>query len=275
MGKSYDLIIIGAGPAGLTAGIYAARSGLKTAIISKSIGGATNSILKIDNWPGFQGTGKELTQMFYKHVKKFDVDFIMEEVSRIEKSGKYFLAETKDKKIEGKMLIIATGKDRKKLGIKGEAEFAGKGVSYCATCDGFFFKGKTVALISDAELPEDEKVLSNLAKKVYKFGSRDIKEIAGKEKVEKIIIDEKGKRKEIMTDAVFIEMGGISLGEFVKKLNVKIDNEGYIITDSEMKTSASGIFAAGDITNFKLKQVLVASAQGAIAAKSASSFLSK
>jgi thioredoxin reductase (NADPH) len=275
MENSYDVVIIGAGPAGLTAGLYAARSGLKTAIVSKSIGGTANSIKLIETWPGFRGSGSELMKMFYSQIKKFDIDFIMEEASKIERTGKDFSVGTRDKKIQGKTLIIATGKERKKLGIPGEEELTGRGVSYCATCDAFFFKGKTVVLVSDSELPEDEKILSNLVKKIYHVGSKELKEIIGKEKVEKIIVEENGKRKEINVDAVFIELGGASLTEFVKKLNVKLDKDGYIIVNDEMKTSAPGIFASGDITNFKLRQVLTASSHGAIAAKSASEFLKK
>ena len=269
----YDIIIIGAGPAGITAGIYALRSGLKVCIISKFIGGAANRIEKIDNWPGFSGTGRELMKKFYDSLKKFNPDFVPEDAVSAEKNGKGFIVKTKEKSIEGRALIIATGKERKKLGVPGEEELAGRGVSYCTTCDAFFFKDKVVAFACYEKNTEDEKTLLKIAKKVYLVNPSEITEIRGKEKVESIITEEKGKRKEIPVDAVFIEIGSVSARDFLKNLKAKIDKDGFVVVDSEMKTSIQGVFAAGDITNSKLKQVLTASSQGATAAKSAGSFL--
>lgn len=292
----YDLIIVGAGPAGLTAGLYAVRSGLKVGIISKDVGGTTNSILELENWPGFKGSGTELMKEFYEQVKKYDVDFIMADVEDVKKENEEFIVETKNKKLQSRAIILATGTKRKELNIPGEKELKGKGVSYCVTCDAFFFKDKIVGVIGGSDCAVTSALaLSDIAKKVYviyrgeKLRCEDInskklegkenveiiygaipQEIKGEEKVKSLIIKDD---KEIELDGVFIEIGSVALTKFVKNLGLKLDEENYIVVDEEMKTSISGIFAAGDVTHHKLKQVVVASGQGAIAAKSAYEFL--
>ena len=297
----YDLIIVGAGPAGVTAGIYAARSGLKTAIISKDIGGTANNIIKIDNWPGYSGTGADLVKSFYEHLKKYDVEFITDQVTNIEKSGKEFLVKTSNKEFEAKSLILATGTVRRNLKIPGEEKLKGRGVSYCTTCDSFFFKNKTVAVIGGSDCAVGSAIaLTDIAKKVYVLYRGEVfrcetinlekmkenkkieivygaipKEIKGENKVESLLIEKKGKNSEIKVDGIFIEIGSSPLIEFTKDLKLKLDKEDFIIVDEEMKSSVPGVFAAGDITNFKLKQVLVASSQGAIAAKSALNWLER
>lgn len=307
--KKYDVIIIGAGPAGLTAGLYSARNGLKTAIISKDIGGTVNSILRIENWPGYSGSGAELVKQFYEQVRKYEIDFVIDEVSSIENGksdnsknkGKEFIVKTKKQELNGKALIIATGTERKKLQIPGEVEFLGKGVSYCATCDAFFFKNRDVAVIGGSDCATTSALaLSDIAKKVYliyrgeKLRCENINEerlnekknveifynsfpleILGKEKVESLKIMNDKKKENIKLDGIFIEIGSTPLGEFTRNLNLKMDEEKFIHTDENMKTSVEGIYAAGDVTNSKLKQVIVASSQGAIAAKSAYDWLNK
>jgi thioredoxin reductase (NADPH) len=298
--KKYDLIIIGAGPAGLTAGLYAVRSGIKSAIISKDIGGTANSILELENWPGFKGSGAELMKKFYEQLKSYDIDFVMANVENIKKEKDEFVIETKNKKLISKAIILATGTERKKLKIKGEEELKGKGVSYCVTCDAFFFKNKIVGVIGGSDCAATSALaLSDLAEKVYviyrggELRCEDInanrledrknveirydavlKEIKGEEKVESLIIKEKGKDKEIKLDGIFIEIGSTPLTKFAQDLKLKLDNN-YIIVDEEMKTSVSGVFAAGDVIHQRLKQVVVASGQGAIAAKSAYEYLKK
>jgi thioredoxin reductase (NADPH) len=295
MNKTYDIIIIGAGPAGLTAGLYSARNGLKTAIISKDLGGTANSILRIENWPGFKGSGAELMKKFYEQIKEYKIDFVMEEVVSINKSGKEFSIKTKKQEFGCKALIIATGTERKKLKIPGEVELLGRGVSYCVTCDSFFFKNKNVAVIGGSDCASTSALaLSDISKKVYliyrgeKLRCEDINEkrleekknveifynsiplsILGKEKVEEIDITIKDKEKKIKVDGIFIEIGSTPLAEFAKNINMKMDEERFIEVDKNMKTSVEGIYAAGDVTNHKLKQVVVSAAQGAIAAKSA------
>lgn len=296
----YDLIIIGAGPAGLTAGIYAARGGLKTAIISKDIGGTANSILLLENWPGFKGSGAELMEKFYGQLKKYDISFFMDEVDSILKKNN-FIVKAKKQELQSKTLILTTGTERKTLNIPGEKELIGKGVSYCVTCDAFFFKGKTAGVIGGNDCAATSALaLSDLAKKVYiiyrgeKLRCEDINskqlekkknvkiiynalpvKILGKEKVKGLKIKEKNKEREIQLDGLFIEVGSTPLQEFLKNLKIKLDKEGYIKVDEDMKTSSKGVFAAGDVTSHKLKQVVVSSAQGAIAAKSAQDFLKK
>jgi len=300
--KKFDVIIIGAGPAGMTAGIYAARSGLSTGIISKDIGGTTNSILVLENWPGFKGSGNELMKQFYNQVKEYeDIEFVMSDVLGIEKKGDLFLIKSKKEILEAKSVIITTGTERKKLGIPGEEEFIGKGVSYCVTCDAFFFKGKTVGVVGGSDCAAISALaLSDLVKKVYiiyrgqKLRCEDInykrlkqkknvemvynaipEKMIGKEKLIGIEIEENGKKKQISVDGIFVEIGSIPLNKFAKDIGLKLDKEGYIVVDEDMKTSVNGVFAAGDITNQKLKQVVVASGQGSIAAKSAYAYLKK
>lgn len=295
----YDVIIIGAGPAGLTAGLYSARNGLKTAIISKDIGGTANSILILENWPGFYGSGGELMKQFYEGVKKYEIDFIMSEVDSIEKRKGEFFLKTKKGEMTSKTVIISTGTERRKLKIEGEEQFIGKGVSYCVTCDAFFFKGKTVVVVGGSDCAATSAVaLTNIAKKVYvvyrgeKLRCEEInaekletdkkveiiyhaipKKITGEKKVEELIISQKGKERKIKTDGIFVEIGSTPLVKFIEKLNLKLDNENYIEVDELMKTSVDGVFASGDVTNSKVKQVVTASAQGAIAGKSAHDYI--
>jgi thioredoxin reductase (NADPH) len=199
-------------------------------------------------------------------------------------------------------LIIATGTERKKLKIPGEVEFLGKGVSYCATCDSFFFKNKEVAVVGGSDCATTSALaLSDIAKKVYiiyrgeKLKCENINEerldkkknveilynsfpleILGKEKVEEIKIMSGGnKKRNIKIDGIFIEVGSTPLAEFTKSLNLKMDDEKFIHVDDNMKTSVDGIYAAGDVSSGKLKQVVVSSAQGAIAAKAAYEWLNK
>jgi len=298
--KKFDVIIIGAGPAGLTAGLYSVRSGLKTAIISKDIGGTTNSILMLENWPGFKGAGSLLMKQFYDQLKEYeDANFIMADVEDVMKKENAFIVKTKKEEIESKALIIATGTERRKLNVKGEKELIGKGVSYCVTCDAFFFKGKTVGVIGGSDCAAVSTLaLADLCKKVYviyrgqKLRCEDInyerlketknvemiynavpKKIIGEDKVTGLEIEEKKNKRVVELDGVFVEIGSVPLSKFSKELGLKLDKDGYIIVDDNMNTSVKGVFAAGDITHQKLKQVVVASGQGSIAAKSAYDYL--
>jgi thioredoxin reductase (NADPH) len=300
--EKFDLIIVGAGPAGLTAGLYAIRTGLKVAIISKDIGGTTNSILLLENWPGFSGSGTELMKKFYDQLKEYEgVEFIMSDVENIDKKNDLFIVKTKKDEFQSEAIILATGTERRKLNVPGEKEFTGKGVSYCVTCDAFFFKGKTVGVVGGSDCAAVSALaLSDLAKKVYiiyrgeKLRCEDInskrleekenveivyntmpKEIKGDKKVTSFVGIEKGKEREIELDGVFIEIGSVPLTKFTKNLGLKLDKEGYIIVEENMNTSVKGVYAAGDITHQKLKQVVVASSDGAIAAKSAYDYLKK
>jgi thioredoxin reductase (NADPH) len=274
------------------------RSGLKTLILSRELGGTANSIVSIENWPGFSGSGHQLMKMFYEQLKKYPIEASLENVQTIEKKGKDFFVKTEKREIQAKSIIIATGTKRRNLKIPGEEKFVGRGISYCVSCDGFFFKERDVAFIAKEDCGSEEILpLAKIARKVYvvtegkNIGCREelkeaeknkkievitnasVKEILGKEKVEGLMIREKKGERKIDVDGIFIEMGALSLTEFMKKLKLKLDKENNIIVDGYMNTSVPGVFAAGDVTNSKVRQVLVASSQGAVAAKSVSDWL--
>ncbi|VVB79133.1 Sulfide dehydrogenase subunit alpha [uncultured archaeon] len=239
-------------------------------------------------------------KQFYDQLKKYEgIKIMTKDVESVKKEKDLFIIKTKKDEFSCKALILATGTERRKLNIPGEQELTGKGVSYCVTCDAFFFKGKTVGVIGGSDCAATSALaLTDLAKKVYviyrgeKLRCEELTteriedkknaeviysaiptKINGKDKVESLEISQKGKKQEIKLDGIFVEVGATPLTNFLKELNVKLDKEGYIIVDEEMSTSVKGIFAAGDITHHKLKQVVVASGQGAIAAKAAYNYL--
>jgi thioredoxin reductase (NADPH) len=290
--KEYDLIILGTGPAGLTAALYAGRYLLKTLVIGELNGGAISEAAEVCNFPTYKSiTGMELTTRLVEQVKNLEVEIVQDRVKRINKN-KNFEIETDNSIYKSKKLIIATGRKKLKLNIKKEDELIGRGISYCATCDASFFREKIVSVIggSNASLTA-ALLLSKYAKKVYiiyrqeKFFraepswikqvelnkkieiifNSEIKEIKGSEKVEGIVLDSE---KEISLDGIFIEIGSIPDIKIFKNLDLELE-ENYIVTDKFQKTSVSGIFAAGDITNNSLKQAITASSEGAIAATSA------
>ncbi len=289
----YDLIIIGSGPAGMTAAIYAARYKLNTLIISEDIGGLMNESHLVENWPGVESiSGKELAHNFRKHVEAYHIPIIEEEVISIKKN-KEFLVGTKNKNYEAKSIILALGTKRRKLNVPGEEKYAGRGVSYCFTCDAPIFRNKTVAMIGGGDsAAKGSLLLSEYAKKVYlivrsEFKAEEltidqikrtknieiimkanVKEILGDKVVRKIKLDI---GKEIDVDGVFIEIGHIPSTTLAKEIGVKLNSHEEIIVDDEMKTNVEGVFAAGDITDKSavLRQIVTAAAQGAIAALAA------
>ena len=249
----YDLMILGTGPAGMAAAIYAGRYGLKTVIIGKLIGGATGYAGPIENYPGHIGTGVELMETFKKQAEEFGAVFVIGNVDKLKKGKSGFIAMVGNKKYEGKALITALGSERRKLGIPGEEEFAGKGVSYCATCDGNFFKSKTVAIIGGADAAAKAAIyLSDICKKVYISYRKE------KLRAEPINIQKVLERKNI---------------EIFQDLNLKTDQGGYILVDKNGKTNVPGVFAAGDGANNSFKQTITAAADGVLCAKSAYDFL--
>ena len=293
--EKYDLIIIGAGPAGMSAGIYASRHKLKTLILSKDLGGLASTAHRICNFPSYNNVnGFELMQKFAKHVKELEVPIVYEEVVKIrEEGGKVkqgFIVKTSKSEYFGKKIIFAGGTNRQKLGVKGEEEFVGKGVSYCATCDAGFFKDKIVSVVggSDAALTA-ALLLSEFATKVYIIYRKDkffrgepswvelvekekkievlfneeIKEIIGKGKVDSVDL-KSGKKLDV--DGVFIEIGSVPEVSIISHLKIKQTDKGYIVVDKNQMTSFKGIYAAGDVTDNILKQIVTASAEGAIAA---------
>ena len=308
----YDVLVIGGGPAGMTAALYCVREGLKTGIISKDIGGTANSILRIENWPGFSGSGGELMKKFYGHIKEYEIDFIMKEVKSIDKDKDSFniLAGDKNltkenKELKSKSVIIATGTKRNNLGVAGEKELQGKGVSHCVTCDAFFYKDKKVAVVGGSDCAAKSALaLSDVSKEVsifYKGEKLDCEdithkklekrknvkifynslpiEIMGEKNVEglkvQIPLKESKKREERIFEVkgVFIEVGSEPVTEFIKNLDLKLDKDKHIKVNKNMETSVKGVYAAGDVIDYGLKQVVVATGQGAIAGKNSSDYL--
>ncbi len=288
----YDLIIIGAGPAGLTAGVYASRYLLKTLIIGKLPGGMISEAHKVCNFPSYKTiSGMKLTKKIIEQVKDLGIKIKQENVEEIKKN-KVFEVKTNNSSYRAKKIILAIGTEKRKLNVPGEKEFLGKGVSYCATCDAGFFKNKIVAVIggSNAALTA-ALLLSEYAKKVCiiyrkeKFFraeptwisqveknkkveiifNANIKEIYGINSVNRVKLDTK---KDLKVDGVFVEIGSIPDEKISKQLKLKTE-ENYIVVDKKQQTSLEGVYAAGDITNNPLKQVITACGEGAIAATSA------
>lgn len=304
----YDVIIIGAGPAGMSAAIYTARQELKTLILSKDIGGQTATSWEIENYLGFHLiSGTELTAKFQEHLKDFkEVKFkVGIEVNFLEKQNKIFLIKTKDnQKFTAKTIIIASGKVPQQLIVPGEKEFRGKGVTYCATCDAPLFKNKIVAVIGGGDSAlEAAYQLTKIAKKIYLL-NRNPK---FKEEVDKILLDnvsqaknvkiiynssittilgdkfvrglefqdlKSKKKKKLEIQGIFIEIGSVPAVDFCKNL-IKLNQGDEIIIDKHNMTTVPGIFAAGDVTNVVEKQIAIAVGEGAKAAIGAAAYLSR
>ncbi|MCX5750645.1 MAG: thioredoxin-disulfide reductase [Candidatus Saganbacteria bacterium] len=305
-----DVIIIGGGPAGLTAAIYATRAGLKTTIIERALlGGMITTTGKIENYPGFpEGiSGQELGQRMEEQAKKLGANIVYGSVSKISNGSKNKKVEIDsattdghDKAYEAKSIIIASGTSSKKTGIPGEKKLTGRGVSYCAVCDGPFYKDKQVMVIGGENAAIEEALfLSNIAAKVfvvykkstlnadsvlatranldpkiYFIGDSVLKEIHGTQKVTEAVIKnlKTGQASTIPIDGIFFYAGSAPNVSFFGEL-IKLDKDGFIITDEDMKTSVPGIFAAGDVRAKHLRQVSTAVADGAIAAVSAKKYL--
>lgn len=294
-----DLVIIGGGPAGLAAGIYACRNGLKTMLFEKALlGGRITTTEKIENYPGIPEdiSGLEIAKRFENQAQKYGLLITWEEVKNFSKSEII----TESQKRATKSIIIASGVSSKKLNILGEDKFRGRGVSYCATCDGPFYKEKEVVVVGGGNTAIEEALfLTRFAKKVTVIHRRDklradkilglraqlnpkieflwdsnLIEIHGEKQVKKIKVKNKvtAEIKEIQTEGVFIYIGVIPNTDFLPA-EVKKDEYGFILADRNLKTSAEGIFAAGDVCQKDLRQVVTAAADGAIAAKSASEYL--
>jgi len=298
----YDVIIVGAGPAGLTAAIYTSRRNLKTLVLGKGLSDQVSETPHIENYPGFEKIeGFKLIQLFEKQVKDFGVEVIFEEVVKITSKKNNFIVKTvTEKSYEGKTIILAFGKIPRTLNISGEKEFTGKGVSYCTTCDAPFFRDKIVAVIGGGNAALDGALLlSKIAKKVYLVHRRDefrgfeaeVEKVKKRNNIELVLnhvaVEFKGdkvlkslivedvntkKRKELKVDGVFVEIGSEVKTDFVKNL-VKLDKNNYIVINKNCETSRPGIFAAGDVTNTPFKQIVVAAGEGAKAGLNAYNYL--
>ncbi|RME54770.1 hypothetical protein D6777_02820 [Candidatus Woesearchaeota archaeon] len=287
----YDIAIIGAGPAGFTAAIYARRYRLKTLIIGEIYGGMISEAHKVCNFPTYDSIkGYELTQKMLQQVQNLGAEVVPEVVEDITKD-KVFTVKTNNAKYQAKKVIIAIGSKKRKLNVPGETELLGKGVSYCATCDAAFFNGKTVAVIGGSNSALTAALLlAEYANKVYLIYRKDnffraepawveqvnandkieilfntnVLEILGKEKVESV----KTTNGLIEVNGVFVEIGSTPDVRFVEKLGLE-HRDGYIVVDKFQKTNVDGIYAAGDATDNVLKQVITACAEGAVAASTA------
>ncbi len=292
---AYSVAVIGAGPAGLTAGIYAARSGLNTFILERATaGGLANEAWSIENYPGFDSIeGMKLMDQMKTHALKY-VSILPAEVKKIEIDKKMTLY-TNDDSYNSDAVILSTGSLHKKLGIQGEAEFIGKGISYCAACDGFFFKGKKVLVVGGGNTAVTEAIYlqdigcdvtlvhrrdqlraeKSLQERLIESGVKIIwnsvlEEIRGKTLVKSVLIHDLREEvfHELDFEGVFVFVGDSPNNTLANAVGVKLDEQGYIITDKKQRTNLPRVYAAGDVTG-GVRQIVVACAEGAIAALSA------
>jgi thioredoxin reductase (NADPH) len=293
----YDVLIIGGGPAGLSAAQYSARSKMKTLVIDKSpTAGALAFASLIENYPGLEKpvTGKELLDIFRKQAVRFGAEYVEAQVIGVYLEGEIKEVFTMDKTYQGKTVIIATGSMGRKASIKGEAEFLGKGVSYCAICDAAFFRGKTVCVLGDSEEAVKEAgLLTRFAETVYLIApsqklkvqddnptlkipnleillGRTITSIGGRESVEGVVLrDSEGKESDLALSGVFVYLHGNKPVIDYLQGTVEVSEEECIMTSKMTETSIPGVFGAGDVSCTEVRQVIVAAAQGCLAALSA------
>lgn len=300
---SFDTVILGGGPAGFSAGLYAARGELSTAIVDVNmLGGQPSNYLELENYPGFVCIGGyELMEKFEEHADKFGINkFPMQEILSVDLISNPKVIKTKEYEFNAKTVIIATGAKPMKLGVKGEKEFVGRGVSYCAVCDGAFYKDKVVAVVGGGNAAVEEAIyLTRFASKVYLIHRRDelradkivqcrafenpklefvfdsvVKEIVGEDCVKSLVL-ENVKSKELTNLSVDGVFPYIGISPNVNNFSGQItqDSKGFILTDDTMKTSIDGVFAVGDVRVTPLRQVITAAADGAISAVYASRYI--
>lgn len=289
----YDVIIIGSGPAGMTAAIYAARACLDTLLLERQPmgGGQMLNTAEVDNYPAVSDIGGfELGQKFMEHVEKLGIRQVTEDVKSVECTGEVKKVVTDKGTYEAVNLIYAAGASHRTLGVEGEEKFRGRGVSYCATCDGAFFRGKAVAVIGGGDTAlEDALFLSKGCEKVYLVHRRDtfrgaktlqnrvmetgnieivleaeVEKIIGGKTVEavEVLLKAKGEKKSLAVEGVFLAVGIMPQVELLKG-QVEFDENGYVLAGEDCRTSAAGVYAAGDVRSKKLRQIITAAADGA------------
>ncbi len=304
--ENWDVIIIGGGSAGLAAGIYAVRSGLKTLILEEKLPGGTISDASIVvNYLGFSEiSGGELAEKMTSHTRKVGaIIHDLEPVTELELMGEKKIVKTSKATYEAKAVIFSTGSHYKEAGIKGEKEFRGRGVSYCGVCDGPFFKGKRVLVIGGGNsacittlylsgiasevivthrrkaFRAEEFLVTDIATKnnVTVLWNTEVQEIKGDKQVKAVTLIENttGKTSELAVDAVFVQVGEAPNSQIAKAAGIETDEHGYIKADIRMQTNLPGVFAAGDVTNHPVKQVGTAVSQGTIAALEAYSYIKR
>lgn len=301
--RIYDVIIAGAGPAGMTAAVYASRASLDTLMLERGIpGGQMANTEDVENYPGYDHIlGPELSDKMFEHAKKFGAEYAYGDIKEVEDHGKYKLVKAGSKEYKTKTLIITTGAQYKKLGVPGEEELGGRGVSYCAVCDGAFFKERELVVVGGGDSAVEEGVyLTKFASKVTIVHRRDelraqkilqdrafnndkiefvwdtiVKSINEKDgKVGSVTLFNKktGEEYDHPIDGTFIYIGMVPLSEPFKSLGIT-NEEGYIPTNEKMETSVPGVFAAGDIREKELRQIVTATGDGSIAAEAAISYI--
>ncbi len=294
----YDVAVIGCGPAGLTAALYAGRYGMKT-VIFESVPSQLSTVHFIENYPGFEGSGYELLEKMKEQALRY-AEHVFESVVDVKKEGSFFVLKTDYSEYRAKSVIFATGGRHRELGVEGEKEFLGRGVSYCATCDGNFFRGKKVLVIgggntavTDAvylkeigcdvtlvhrrdELRADKALQEELfRRKIPVIWNCKVVRIEGTNRVERVVLHDRVKDEDFIVEAdgVFIAVGMRPQTELAAGLGVERDHMGYIKVDKKQRTNVPGVFAAGDCCDNPLKQVVTACGDGAVAANSAFEFV--
>lgn len=300
--KIYDVIIAGAGPAGMTAAVYTSRANMSTLMIERGIpGGQMANTEEIENYPGFESIlGPDLSTKMFEHAKKFGAEYQYGDIKEIIDGNPYKTVKVGDKEFKAKSVVITTGAEHRELGVPGEKEFSGRGVSYCAVCDGAFFRGKELVVVGGGDSAVEEGVfLTRFATKVTIVHRRDelraqkilqkrafenekvefiwdteVKEIRGEGVVKSVLLHNRktGEDTEFKTDGVFIYVGMDPLSQAAKNLGIT-NAAGYIETDERMATRVPGIFAAGDVREKTLRQVVTATGDGADAALSAQHYV--
>ena len=301
--KEYDVVVIGAGIAGLSAAMYACRFELEIVLFDALVGGTAVKAGHIENYPGFKTIeGVELVNKIKEQALHYEPKVVNENVNLIKKKAKGFVVSTEKEKYSVKSVILATGTEWKKLNVSGEQKFKNKGVHYCAICDSYFYKDKTVAVVGSGNTAARETLLvAQTARKVYMIIRGDelhsepiimrrvkdaknielitkahILEIFGDDKVKGVKLSrEFNGSKELKLDGLFIDVGHVVLSEIAKNIGVHVTEKGDIITNKEMKTNVPGFFAAGDVTNNPLKKAITAASEGCIAAHSAYEYVMK
>ncbi len=301
--KIYDVIIIGAGPAGMTAAVYTSRANLSTLMIERGVpGGQMANTEEVENYPGYEHIlGPELSTKMFDHAKKFGAEYAYGDIKKIIDGKEYKTVDAGSKQYKARTIIITTGAQYKKIGVPGENELGGRGVSYCAVCDGAFFKEKDLVVIGGGDSAVEEGVyLTRFAKKVTIVHRRDelraqkilqdrafanekvdfiwnhtLKEIHDKDgKVGSVTLvsTENGEEQELPVDGVFIYIGMLPLTKPFLDLGIT-NEEGYIVTNEKMETNVPGIYAAGDVREKMLRQIVTATGDGSIAAQAAQHFI--
>lgn len=303
----YDVVVVGGSAAGLTAALYSARQGLRTLVLTKDVGGQMLLTNEIQNFPGYQSIGGfDLSTKLKEQAEAYGAEFAYEEVTRIEEDkecpGLCFTIGTTGGEYNGTTVILAFGKTPKNLNVPGEKELNGRGVSYCAVCDGPLFRGKTVTVVGTGDQAlEEVNYLANVVKFVNlvhqydrPIGSEEyisqvlsfpnvkavpnsrVIELRGEGKLDSVVLENTSSKEstELASQGIFIEIGYVAKTDFVKQL-VGLNSRGEIEVDKEGKTSRPGVFAAGDVTDSSYKQAVISAAQGASAALSAYNFVQK